>query len=76
MPVHLRKVTFNEWADFSLEHGPVTFSEPDGDTMEGRRTIDGVSILIVRSEGYMGDSKSYFVNDAAPMGRKMRGKRI
>jgi hypothetical protein len=66
----MRTVTFNEWCDFSLDNGPVTFSEPDGDTMEGWRTVGLKRVLVVRSTGYRTGAKTYFVNDAAKKGNK------
>jgi hypothetical protein len=66
----MREVTFGEWCDFSLANGPVTFTEPNPDTMEGWRMTGRKRVLVVRATGYQTGERSYLVNDAAKKGNR------
>jgi hypothetical protein len=66
----MREVTFNEWCEFSLDNGPVYFTEPNPDTMEGWRMTGRKRVLVVRATGYSTGTKSYLVNDAAKKGKR------
>jgi hypothetical protein len=66
----MREVTFGEWCDFSLANGPVHFTEPNPDTMEGWRMTGRKRVLVVRATGYTTGEKSYLVNDAAKKGNR------
>jgi hypothetical protein len=61
----MREVNFDEWCEFSFANGPVTFSEPNPDTMEGYRAVGLKRVLVVRATGYATGKKQYFINTAA-----------
>jgi hypothetical protein len=66
----MRTVTFNEWCEFSLDNGPVHFTEPNPDTMEGWRMTGRKRVLVVRATGYQTGERNYLVNDAAKKGNR------
>jgi hypothetical protein len=65
--MQMQQVTFDEWCEFSFANGPVTFSEPDADTMEGWRAE---RVLVVRATGYQTGKKQYFINMLAVKGHR------
>jgi hypothetical protein len=66
----MREVTFNEWCEFSLANGPVTFhrAEPGHD---GGLAHDGTQACARGAgHGLPTGTKSYLVNDAAKKGNR------
>lgn len=64
----MQEVAFNEWCEFAQANGPVRFSEPNADTMEGWRTGSRKRVLVVRVTGYTTGEKKYFINGLAAKG--------